>query len=227
MVMFSKGFLWGGGPYSRYYRGSFYRDWKSIETNGAVFDGPREIWNRTGYFIDENDNMLSIIRSEDPQYEGWYVGGFFCGRTYGWYIPQEGDCLHGNLGQEQDRADFVVTVTEEGEDGVRLVTEGGETYSFRRLEIEEASIIIRIRTEGYGNFKYHGGRELDDDEEYNMISAQINLKERAEYTLGAKAAEGWEFVKWTKNGTPCSEEETITVSFEESADYAAVFGKAS
>ena len=53
-----------------------------------------------------------------------------------------------------EEGEFVVTITEEGDDGVQVVVEGGETYHFTPIEMEEASIIVRINTEGAGDINY-------------------------------------------------------------------------
>ena len=46
-------------------------------------------------------------------------------------IPQEGSTLHGNLYAWDESAEpLIVTVSEEGEDGLLLTMDGGESYHF-------------------------------------------------------------------------------------------------
>lgn len=185
-----------------------------------------EDWTREGYFTDEADNMLSVTWMDLDDDSGWYVG-FMNGEdlvadSYGGMVSQDGNILQGTLTGE--KADLTVTVSEEGPEGLLLTVKDGETYHFKPAEMEQASIIVTINTEGNGNIDYTEGEdapEIDTDSPYQ--SAQINLAEPAEYTLCAWPNEGWHFVKWTKDGEDLSTEPQITVLLEESADYTAVF----
>ncbi len=94
-------------------------------------------WTREGTFVDEeHDASLMITPSDDDEHEGWYVGFYPGGDMYGWYIPQVGDVLRGDL-LPDETDEFVVTVSEEGEDGVMVKVEGGETYHFTPATEEE------------------------------------------------------------------------------------------
>ena len=102
-------------------------------------EAPAE-WTRQGFYMDENGNMLSVTRMDDVDEPGWYVG-FMNGEdlmedSYGGMLPQEGGALRGELPNGGSRAAIKVTVSEEGEDGLQLVVEGGETYHFSPLETE-------------------------------------------------------------------------------------------
>ena len=181
-------------------------------------------WSREGYFETESGDMLSIMPSDDEEYPGWYVGGVFGDDMYGWYIEQEGESLHGNINSEGD--EFVVTVTEEGEDGVLMTVDAtGEEYHFTPAELEDASIFVQINTEGMGEIAYAPeGEEPVFEEDYPYQSAQINLAEPATYKIVARTTEdGWKFVKWTKDGKDYSTDAEITVELSESADFVAVF----
>ena len=93
-------------------------------------------WSRSGYFSDENDNFLSVTWMEDVVEPGWYVGVMLGDRTGGWTLPQEGNSLHGNLnGGDESAEPFVVTLSEEGEDGLLLQVEGGESYHFKPCDM--------------------------------------------------------------------------------------------
>ena len=182
-------------------------------------------WSRQGYFSDENDNLLTVLPSMYEEHPGWYVGCFLGDDAYGWVIQQEGNSLHGNIVPESEEGEFIVTVTEEGEDGLLLTTEDGETYHFKEMDMPEATIIVTVNIEGFGGIDYAEGTETPVfDPDYPYQSAQINLAEPAEYTfLATSYEEGWKFVKWTKNGEDYSTDELITVELTESADFVAVF----
>ena len=182
-------------------------------------------WTREGYYTDENDNMLIVARSEDPDRPGWAVSAFFGDEMTGWTIPQEGSTLHGNLnGWDESEKPFVVTISEEGEDGLLLQTESGESYHFKPMDIPEAKIFVTVNTEGMGNIDTAEGETAPViDPEYPYQSTQINLAEPTVYTFLAWPQAGNLFVKWTKNGEDFSTEPQITVTLDESADFVAVF----
>lgn len=186
------------------------------------------VWSREGAFVDENGYDLYITPSDDEEYEGWYVS-FMTEEYYcGWYIPQEGSTLHGDLnaGNDEEKP-CVVTISEEGDDGVMLEVEDGDTYHFKpdgtSEETEETEAVL-INTDGLGQIAYaEEGIEPEFDDEYPKQSAQLSPEAGTVYVVCAKADEGWRFVKWTKNGEDFSTEDRITVSSEESAEYIACF----
>ena len=182
-------------------------------------------WTRAGYYQDDEGNMLSVTLMEDVVEPGWYVGVMIGETMAGWTIPQEGNALHGNLnGGDESAEPFVVTLSEEGEDGLLLVVEGGETYHFKPMELPEATIVVYINTEGWGNIAYAEGENTPEiDPEYPTQSAYIGLAEPETYTFAAWPQAGNLFVKWTKNGEDISTEPQITVLLDESAEYIAVF----
>ena len=185
-------------------------------------------WTREGFFQDENENMVSVTYMDDVDEPGWYVGCMLgedpMEDSWGGTLPQEGNTLHGTLTASGSQDDITVTVSEEGEDGLLLEVEGGETYHFTPMEDMTASIIVTINTEGWGMIGYEEGEtapELDPDEPYQ--SAQVNLGEPETYTFAAAPEDGSLFVKWTKDGEDYSTDPVITVLLEESADFVAVF----
>ena len=198
---------------------------------GAATPAEPEIkdWSRSGYFMDENNNMLSVTWMEDVDEPGWYVGVMigedFIEDSWGGTLAQEGNTLHGTLPTFGSRGDITVTVSEEGEDGLLLTVEGGETYHFKVWDIPEATIFVTINTEGFGGMiDYAEGENAPEiDPEMPFQSAQINLAEPATYTFIAAGEEGHAFVKWTKNGKDFSTEPVITVVLDETADFVAVF----
>ena len=189
---------------------------------------PEKAWTREGYFSDENDNMLSVTYMDLDDEKGWYVG-FKNGEdlmedSYGGMLPQVGDTLQGELPSSGSKPAVTVTISEEGEDGLMLVVKGGDTYHFKPMDMPDATIIVTINTEGWGNIAYAEGEDAPEiDPEYPYQSAQINLAEPATHTFAAWPKEGNVFVKWTKNGEDYSTEPMITLLLDESADYVAVF----
>ena len=184
-------------------------------------------WSREGTFMDEEGNYISITKSEDSEYPGWYVGCLIDEGMYGWYIKQEGKVLKGNIVADYLSEDpFNVTVSEEGEDGVLLKLENGKTYSFKPYEIPTATIAVNIKTKGEGEVAYaKEGEELSFSTESPYRFAYIGLAAPEVYTIAARPDEGYKFWKWTKNGEDFSFEPQMTFELSESADYVAVFGK--
>ena len=185
-------------------------------------------WTREGYYSDENENMLSITWMDDIDEPGWYVGCFlgedFVEDSWGGTLPEEGDTLHGILAPSGSKEELTVTVSEEGEDGLLLEVEGGETYHLTEMDMQDAGIFVTINTEGMGNIEYAEGEEAPEpDPEYPFQSAQINLDEPKTHTFLAWPQAGSLFVKWTKDGEDFSTEPQITLLLDESADYVAVF----
>ena len=187
---------------------------------------PAADWTRAGYFTDEDENLLSVTWMEDVDEPGWYVGIMIGELMAGGTLPQEGNALHGSLkGWEEGAEPILVTVSEEGEDGLLLAMDGGESYHFTPYDMPEATIFVSVNTEGWGGMiEYAEGEEAPEiDPEWPYQSAQINLAEPATYTFAAAAEAGNVFVKWMKDGKDFSTEPVITVLLDESAEFIAVF----
>ena len=186
-------------------------------------------WSREGFYTDENDNMVTITWMDDTDETGWYVGCMLgedpMEDSWGGFLKEEGNTLHGALPSSGDGEDLTVTISEEGEDGIQLALDGGETYHFTLMDdMGEANIIVTISTEGMGNIDYAEGEEAPEiDTEHPYQSAQINLEEPTTHTFVAWPQAGNVFVKWTKNGEDFSTDAQITVLLDESADFVAVF----
>ena len=186
-------------------------------------------WTRQGMFTDENNNMLSIYWNADADEPGWYVSAIL-GEDYeedGWggMIAYENGTLKGALPSFGSKDDITATITEEGDDGVKLAIDGGESYVFAPMELPDATIFVNINIEGIGGMI---GYELGEtvpvlDPETPFQSAVLNLAEPETYTFAAQALPGNLFVKWTKNGEDYSTDPVFTVLLDESADYVAVF----
>ena len=65
-------------------------------------------WTREGTFIDDQQNMLSVMASYDESKPGWYVGCMLGDNMYGSIIQQEGDTLHGNIVPEYASCEFYI-----------------------------------------------------------------------------------------------------------------------
>ncbi|MBE6025853.1 MAG: hypothetical protein IKI86_02070 [Firmicutes bacterium] len=184
-------------------------------------------WTRTGHFIDENDNYLMILPAEDEEHEGLWAVTFAPGdEMHGWFIPQEGETLHGDLTAEGIGEDpYIVTISEEG-DGILLVNEEGDEFHLAPMEVPERVATIQINTEGLGEISYAAdGEEPEFEEGYPYQSAVVNVLEGQSnvYTIAARPSEGYKFVKWTKNGEDFSTEDKVTFEVTEDAEYIAVF----
>lgn len=182
-------------------------------------------WTRQGSYEDGNGNLLLLTRSETEGYEGWAVTFMLDGEMIGWIIQQEGNTLRGNLrGWDENEEPFVVTISEEGADGLKLEVEGGEAYHFTPMDIPDATIFVSVNTYGLGRIAYaEEGEEPQFDDDFPAQSIQLNLAEPTTYVMEARADKDWVFVKWTKNGEDYSTEKRITVELAESADFVAVF----
>ena len=195
----------------------------AVAVCGALSEG--EDWARQGAFEDANGNRLLVLPSETEGYEGWAVSFILNGEPIGWIIQQEGNTLHGNLrGWDENEEPFIVTVSEEGADGLRLEAEGGETYHFTAMDWPEASIVVTVNVEGWGRIAYAEGEDAPEfDPEFPAQSAYIGLAEPAVHTFAAEPQAGNLFVKWTKNGEDFSTDPQIALLLDESAEYIAVF----
>ncbi len=190
--------------------------------------GAAKEWTRVGTFMDESGNFLNIIKSEDAEHPGWYVGCMIEEGMYGWYIKQDGKNLKGNIVADYmtDEKPFIVTVSEEGEDGVLLTLEDGKKYSFKPYELPTAKISVDISIKGEGEVAYaKGNEEVVFEEGRPYHSAHNGSADPEIYTIAARPAEGYKFWKWTKNGEDFSFEPQMTFEITENADYVAYFGK--
>ena len=188
-------------------------------------------WTREGAFEDENGNMLNVMYLEDYDgATGWYVGCILgeAMDMYGGLVPLAGGKLQGEIPDTEKDGSITVSVSEEGEDGLLLEVEGGETYHFIPAVMDENAITLTLNTEGLGQVAYaREGEELQFDDEYPAQSAYWNLLAPETVTIGAKADEGWKFVKWTKDGEDFTTEAQFTVEVAEAVEYVAVFEPAS
>ena len=185
-------------------------------------------WSRSGYYEDEHGYMLSLTWMDLGDEAGWYAG-FMYGPdpiedSYGGMVEQDGRRLKGELASGGSMIDIVVTISEDGGEGLLLVVENGATCHFKPVEIEPAPISITVNTEGYGFINAQtDGDTYETPDDYTSTSVILNLNEPATYRLSAKGGEDWVFVRWMKNGELFSTEPEITISFTESGDYLAVF----
>ena len=185
-------------------------------------------WTRTGTFADENQNYLLISEATDDEHKGMWAVTIMLdgGETHGWFLEQKGETLYGNLDSEYDdyEGDYIVTISEEGEEGVMVEVKGGETYHFAMEETPDYIGLLKINTEGVGTIAYGPeGTEVEFEEDFPTQSVAENVAAPTTYVIKAKPEEGWKFVKWTKNGEDFSTEPEITVEVSEDFEYIAVF----
>lgn len=197
-------------------------------SSGGSGDSGDFTWTKEGTFVDENENYIIISKADDGEHDGqWAVSVLLAnGEVHGWFLEQKGETLYGNLNSEydDDDTDYIVTLSEEGENGLMMEVEGGETYHFTQMETPDYIALLKINTEGVGSFAYgHEGEEVEFDDEFPTQSAAENLTEPTTFVIKAKPEEGWKFVKWTKNGEDFSTEPEITVEVSEDVEYIAVF----
>lgn len=195
---------------------------------GSSGGGSGSEWTRTGTFTDENKNVLLIAKPDDGEHDDmWAVSVILAnGDVHGWFLKQKSETLSGNLNSEIDDTDvdYIVTISEEGEKGLMMEVEGGETYHFTEQETPEYIGLLKINTEGLGSFAYgKEGEEVEFDEEFPTQSATENVAEPTKFVIKAKPDDGWKFVKWTKDGEDFSTEPEITVEVSEDVEYIAVF----
>ena len=202
----------------------------SLTACGSKAEPAAKEWTRQGYFMDEENNILSVTRMDDVVEPGWYVG-LMLGEdliedSWGGMLPQEGNSLHGTLASSGSRGDLTVTVSEDGPDGMLLTVEGGETYHLKGYELPEASVVATFNTEGWGYIAYAEGDQTPEvDKEYPAQSGYLGLEAPETYTILAWPQAGNVFVKWTKNGEDLSTEPQVTLLLDESAEYVAVFAE--
>ena len=113
----------------------------SGKNNGEAF-----VWKRQGYFTDGNENILSVQPSGQEKYPGWYVSLFLDWESRGWYLQQEGDTLHGDLIPDGEEGEFIVTIAEEGEDGLLLTTPDGKELHFTPMQSTEETFTVEVKT---------------------------------------------------------------------------------
>ena len=189
-------------------------------------------WSRKGFYVDEAGSMLSVTLMEDVDDPGWYVGFMDAtdGRdaSFGGILAVEGNVLKGSLPSADEAPAITVTVSEDGENGLRLDVEGGKTFLFAPMELREVTISVSAVTEGMGSIGYAEGETAPEfDRDYPFQSLYINLAEPAVHTFAAWPDEGSVFVKWMKNGEDFSTEPQFTVNLDESAEFTAVFEESS
>lgn len=185
-------------------------------------------WTRVGTFTDGSENYLIIVKPDDGEHDDmWAVSVLLSGGdVHGWFLEQKGETLAGNLNSEIDDTDtdYVVTISEEGDNGLVMEVEGGDTYHFTKQETPDYIGLLKINTEGVGSIAYgKEGEDVEFDEDYPTQSVAENVAQPTTYIIKAKPDEGYKFVKWTKNGEDFSTESEIKVEVSEDVEYIAVF----
>ncbi|MBR5739896.1 MAG: hypothetical protein IKX81_01240 [Firmicutes bacterium] len=100
---------------------------------------PNFQWTREGFWEDGNGNYVSITHNDEEGLPEWYVTFSLGDDMYGSFLDQEGETLHGDIGYfaEMKVDEFIVTISEEDEDGLLLETESGEAYHFTLIVLDD------------------------------------------------------------------------------------------
>ena len=92
----------------------------------------------------------------------------------------------------------------------------------------EDSVLVKINTDGPGYIAFsEDGTKPEFDEEFPATSAFTHVKKGSVIGLSTRGEEGYQFVKWIRNGAYFSEETEITAPVEEDTEFIAVFGVSS
>ncbi len=84
---------------------------------------------------------------------------------------------------------------------------------------------VMINTDGMGQIATAAdGEELEFSEDAPLQSSQVNVPAGTEIEIGAKADDGYKFIKWTSGDNTYSEDETIEITVSEDMELTAVFG---
>lgn len=84
--------------------------------------------------------------------------------------------------------------------------------------------MLLLNTEGKGEIAYvEEGNVLLFNDLFPKSSDQVSVNDQTVYTIGARAADGYEFSKWTLNGEDYSRESVINIQFDSDATLIAVF----
>ena len=84
---------------------------------------------------------------------------------------------------------------------------------------------VMINTEGMGQISTAAdGEKLEFSDDAPLQSSQVIVPAGTEIEIGAKADDGYKFVKWTLGGKTYSEDETIEITVSEDMEFTAVFG---
>lgn len=91
-------------------------------------------------------------------------------------------------------------------------------------ESDTEYFMLLLNTQGSGQIAYAAeGEDLVFDDRFPKKSAQITVDDQSTYMIGARASEGSEFVKWTRNDEDYSSDEVISVKFSKDTVLVAVF----
>lgn len=90
-------------------------------------------WTRTGSFIDDNNNFATIadvreLGDETLTQDGYYVGCLLDNWPYSAVFECDGETLSGIFQTFNENPDFGVTIIEDGEKGIAVITDDGKEY---------------------------------------------------------------------------------------------------
>lgn len=98
-----------------------------------------------------------------------------------------------------------------------------ESSSEEVIDISK-TVLLKIETEGLGYVAYaEDGETPYFDEEYPAQSGYVNAEPGSHFIISAKAEKGWEFKKWTKDGSDFSTDDRVEIVVDEPVSYIAYF----
>lgn len=107
---------------------------------------------------------------------------------------------------------------------VDMMSGDDDDYPISEESLDMNGYLVTINTEGLGQVaRAEVGRKFAFDEEYPAQSTADHLAEGTKLLIGAKADDGWKFVKWTLNGADYSTDEQFEYTVTEDAEFVAVF----
>lgn len=104
-----------------------------------------------------------------------------------------------------------------------LFSVGFSEYSISDKSLDMNGFLVRVNTEGFGQIARTDGEDLKFNDEYPVQSSVDHIADGTKLLIGAKAADGWKFVKWTMNGKDFSDEAVIRYIIHEDVEFVAVF----
>ena len=100
-------------------------------------------WTRTEYFANEDESViLSIFSLPEDEGPGWMAGFIAGDDIYSGNVSLKDNILKGNVAEDPQKDEYIITIAEEGEDGVLLTLPDGKSYSLKPYKFEEASIKV-------------------------------------------------------------------------------------